>query len=733
MKTLAQWCFRHRSVVIVAWLVLLIGLIVGGKAIGGASYADAFSLPGTDSTKALNLLEKSVPSVSGDADTIVWKVDTGTVRDSAVEQRIAAMLTKVAASPHVASVRSPYGARGASQISSSGQVAYATVTFDQQANTLPPSSVNAVINDAEHARTTGLQVELGGQAIKQVNQKPGGFSELIGVVAAAIVLFLAFGSLLSMLLPLLTAIAGIGVGIETVALLSHGFSIASIAPTLSALVGLGVGIDYALFIVTRYRNGLKAGKTPENAAITAMNTSGRAVLFAGGTVCIALLGMLVLGVTFLDGVAIAAALTVVFTVFAALTLLPALLGLMGNRVLSRRERGRLAGGPVDVHAGSKWSQWATIVQNRPRILAAVAVVVMVVLAIPTLAIRLGSSDSSSDPASSTTRHAYDLLAEGFGPGFNGPLLIVAQPAGSADPSVALAIQKDLTSTVGVAKVSQLPLKTGDIAVFDVYPTTSPQSKATTTLISHLRNDVLPGVEKTAGSTVYVGGSTATFADFAHVLSGKMVLFILVIVALGALLLMLAFRSLLIPLTAAVMNLVAAAASFGVVVAFFQWGWGSSLLGLGGSGPVEAFVPVLMLAILFGLSMDYQVFLVSRMHEEWSHTRDNHEAVRVGQAETGKVITAAATIMICVFLAFIFLGQRDIAEFGIGLAVAVLLDAFILRTILVPSLMHLFGDANWALPKWLDAVLPHLSVDPPDEVDSAELGTGPHELEPTAAG
>jgi RND superfamily putative drug exporter len=732
MKSLAQWCFRHRSIVIVAWLVLLIGLIVGGKAAGGSAYADAFSLPGTDSTKALNLLEKSVPSVSGDADTIVWKVDTGTVRDAATEQRITAMLTKVATLANVTSVNNPYTAASSPQISANGQIAYATVNFDQQANTLPVSSVNAVIKTAENARTSGLDVQLGGQAIKQVGQKPGGFSELIGIVAAAIVLFLAFGSLLSMLLPLLTAVAGIGVGIEAVALLSHGFSIASIAPTLSALVGLGVGIDYALFIVTRHRNGIKAGKRPEDAAVMALNTSGRAVLFAGGTVCIALLGMLVLGVTFLDGVAIAAALTVVFTVFAAVTLLPALLGVMGNRVLSKRERAKLAAGPVDVHEGSRWAQWATIVQNRPKILAGVAIVVMLVLAIPTLAIRLGSSDSSSDPSGSTTRQSYDLLAEGFGPGFNGPLLVVAQPVSPANVTSDTALKGVLGSTAGVDKVVQLPLKKGDIAVFDVYPTTSPQSKATSSLINHLRSDVLPSYEKSSGTTVYVGGATATFADFAHVLAGKMVLFILVIVALGALLLMIAFRSIVIPLTAAVMNLIAAASSFGVVVAFFQWGWGSNPIGLGGSGPVEAFVPVLMLAILFGLSMDYQVFLVSRMHEEWSHTHDNHKAIRVGQAETAKVITAAATIMICVFLAFVLLGQRDIAEFGVGLAAAVALDAFILRTVLVPSLMHVFGDSNWALPKWLDKVLPHLTVDPPEEAGEIEPGPPAHELEPSTA-
>jgi RND superfamily putative drug exporter len=719
MSTLARWCFGHRAITIAAWLVLLIGLAAISSAIGGTNYADAFSLPGTQSTKATDLLKASVPSESGDADTIVWKADSGTVRDPAVEQRITAMLTKISTMPHVASVRNPYTvAGGAAQISANGQIAYAGVNFDAEANVIPTDAINNVIHTAEAARTSTLQVELGGQAIKQVNQKPGGFSEIIGVIAAAIVLFLAFGSVLSMLLPLLTAIAGIGVGILLSGVLSHSISIASLAPTLSGLIGLGVGIDYALFIVTRHRNGIKAGYSPVDSAVLALNTSGRAVLFAGGTVCIALLGLLVLGVSFLNGVAIAAAITVIFTVAAAVTLLPAMLGVMGTKVLSRRERRRLAGGPIDVHAGSRWSQWAGAVQKRPQVLMIVAIAIMVVLAIPTLSIRLGSSDSSSDPSSSTTRKSYDLLAEGFGAGFNGPLLVVAQPAGTSNPAAATAIQTALTGTAGVAKVTQLPLKTGNITVFDVYPTTSPQSVHTTDLINHLRDKVLPPIEKSAATTVYVGGSTAIFADFAHVLSGKLPLFILVIIALGALLLLLAFRSVVIPLTAAVMNLVAAASSFGVLVAVFQFGWGSDALGLGHSGPIEAFVPVLMLAILFGLSMDYQVFLVSRMHEEYMHSRDNHQAVRVGQAETGKVITAAATIMICVFLAFIFLGQRPVGEFGIGLASAVALDAFILRTVLVPALMHMFGDANWWLPGWLDKILPHLSIEPADEPDGS---------------
>jgi RND superfamily putative drug exporter len=733
VKTLAQWCFRHRKMVVAGWLVLLVVLIGASSAAGGAKYADAFSLPGTDSTKATALLQSSAPSVSGDAESVVFKVGSGSIRDAAVQQRISAMLTKVATLPHVAGVRSPYGPAGASQVSADGTIAYAVVNFDAAANKLPVDAVNTFLDATDAARTSGLQVEVEGQAIEQAKQKPGGVSELIGVAAAAIVLFLAFGSLLSMLLPLLTAIAGIGTGITLVGLLSHSFGIASFAPTLSALVGLGVGIDYALFIVTRYRNTLKAGRTPEESIVMAMNTSGRAVLFAGGTVCIALLGMLVLGISFLDGVAIAASITVILCVLGAVTLLPALMGLMGSRLLSKKERRNLADAPVDVHAGSRWSQWATTVQGRPRVLAGIAVLIMVVLSIPTLSLRLGSSDASSDPASSTTRKAYDLLAEGFGPGFNGPLLVVAEPGGPGAPPVGTALQvgtvlqDKLSATSGVARVIQLPLKTGNTIVFQVYPSTSPQSKETSDLITRLRSDVLPGVESSTHTQIYVGGATAVFADFAQVLSGKLVLFILVIVALGALLLMLAFRSIVIPLTGAVMNLLAAAASFGVVVAIFQWGWGSEALGLGHSGPVEAFLPVLMIAILFGLSMDYQVFLVSRMHEEWSNTRDNHRAVRVGQAETGKVVTAAATIMIFVFLAFIFLGQRIIGEFGIGLASAVLLDAFVLRTVLVPSLMHLFGDANWWLPKWLDRILPQLSVDPPDESVPVK------ELEPTSAG
>ena len=525
------------------------------------------------------------------------------------------------------------------------------------------------------------------------------------------VLFIAFGSLLAMLLPLVIAIAALASGLMTVGLATHAVSIPSIGPTLGILIGLGVGIDYALFIVTRHRANLKAGMSPPEAAAAALNTSGRAVLFAGTTVCIALLGMLVLGVGYISGLGIAAAITVLFTVAAAITLLPALLGFLGLRVLSRRERRRLAAaGPAHDGTAGAWARLAAFVQRHPVPLAAAAAAVMVVLAIPVLSLRLGSSDAANDPAATTTHHAYELLSDGFGPGFNGPLELAGTTTSPADTAAFTRLADTLRTEPGIAAVSS-PVPGHGASLISVIPATSPEAKATSTLIGTLRDSVIPAAEHGTTLHVYVGGITATNGDFAAVIADKLLLFIAVILGLGFLLLMLAFRSLLIPAVAAVMNLLAAAASFGVLVAVFQYGWGLRLLNLGQAGPVESFLPVLMLAVLFGLSMDYEVFLVSRIREEWAATGDNHQAVRAGQATTGRVIIAAATIMICVFSAFILSGQQITGEIGLGLATAVLLDAFILRTFLVPALMHLSGRANWWLPGWLDRILPHLSIEP----------------------
>jgi RND superfamily putative drug exporter len=722
MSAIARWCFRHRFVVIAAWVAVLVGLVALSQAVK-SNYDNSFSLPGTGSTTAQELLAKAVPAQAGDSDTIVWQVSHGTVRDASVTARMSAVLKQVSGMPEVGAVISPYGPRGAAQISRDGRTAYATVDFSKQADNLSKADVQRVINAAEAARAPGLNVQLGGQAIGNTQQAALSTSSAVGVLAAAVVLFIAFGSALAMLLPLVTAIAGVVGGLMAIAPLTHVMSVVNFAPILGALIGLGVGIDYALFIVTRHRRGLQSGLTPEEAAVKAIDTSGRAVLFAGSTVCIALLGIILLGVSFLNGLAIASALTVVFTVVAAVTLLPALLGVFGIRVLSRRQRRRLAAADGSAAPAGIWARWAGTVERRPAVLAVAAAVVMVILAIPVLSLRLGSSDQGNDPSSSTTRQAYDLLAEGFGPGFNGPLLLVAQTSSPADVAALRTLEARLPRVANVTSVREVAAAPGtagtpSTVVIQVTPGTSPEAKATSDLITTLHNDTIPGAERGTTLHVYIGGITATFADFASVVGAKLPWFLVAIVGLSFLLLVLAFRSLLIPATAAVMNLIAAAASFGVLTAFFEWGWGTSAFGLGNSGPIEAFLPVVTLAILFGLSMDYQVFLVSRMNEEWVHTRRSSQSIRVGQVETARVITAAATIMICVFLTFSFMGQRAVAEFGIGLAAAVALDAFILRTVLVPAAMHLFGNANWWLPRWLDRRLPHLAIEPPEAAAAA---------------
>jgi RND superfamily putative drug exporter len=710
MPAIAKWCFRHRFVVIATWVVLLIGLSALAQAIK-IDYNNSFQVPGTGSAAAQELLAKAVPAQAGDSDTIVWRVSHGTVRDPAVMARMAGVLGKIASLPEVAGVASPYGPHTAAQISGDGRIAYATVQFTNQADNLVKADITRVIDTAEAARAAGLDVQLGGPAIESAQQPPVSVSSAVGVLAAAMVLFIAFGSLLAMLLPIVTAIAGVGGGLLAVALLTHAMSVTSLAPILGALIGLGVGIDYALFIVTRQRRGLQSGLAPEEAAVKAIDTSGRAVLLAGITVCIALLGIVVLGLSFLNGLAVASALTVVFTMAAAVTLLPALLGVFGTRVLSRRQRRRLADHSTTPGSRGLWARWSGTVERKPAVLATAAAAVMVILAIPVLSLRLGSSDQGNDPSSTATRQAYDLLAKGFGPGFNGPLLLVARTSSPADIAALRSLEARLPQMANVAGVRTLTA-TPDTSVIQVTPSTSPQAKATSDLIATLRDHAIPAAEHGTTLQVYIGGVTATFADFAAVVAGKMPWFLLAIVGLSFLLLAAAFRSLLIPATAAVMNLLAAATTFGVLTAFFQWGWGTEAFGLGKAGPIESFLPVLTLAILFGLSMDYQVFLISRINEEWVHGRDNRRAVRVGQLESARVITAAATIMICVFLTFSFLGQRDVAEFGIGLAAAVALDAFILRTVLIPALMHMFGNANWWLPRWLDRRLPHLAIEPP---------------------
>ncbi|MFF1708769.1 MMPL family transporter [Streptomyces sp. NPDC058268] len=701
---MARWCYRHRLVVLVLWVGALFGLGAAGTS-AGTDYSNVFSLPDTDSKRAYDLMTKAFPESSGDTDTVVWRVDQGaSARDADVRSRIEPALKEIAGMKGVGEVASPYASKAAdaAQISEDGRIAYAQVSFAEEANSVPKDLVQDVVDTAQHAERSGLQVELGGQAITRIQEPPTGIAETVGIAAAAVVLFLAFGSLFAMVLPIVIAVFGVGLGMLSTMLLSHVTDIPEVAPLLGSLIGLGVGIDYALFIVTRHRRGILRGMRPEESAVQAMNTSGRAVLFAGGTVCIALAGMLVMNMRFLDGVVIAASLTVILSVLAAITLLPSLLGLLGPRVLSRRQRRRLAAtGPEPAEASGLAARWSSYVQKRPRSIAALAFVVMAFLALPLLSLRLGATDQGNHQESTTTRQAYDMLAEGFGPGFNGPLQVVAEETDTG------ALVSAIRETEGVARVAAAPPAAEGISVINVVPTTSPQSEETDQLLDRLRGDVIPE----AGVEAHVGGVTAVFKDFAAVTGDRLPYFVGAIIALGFLLLLIAFRSLVVPLTAALMNLIAAAASFGVLVAVFQWGWGTELLGIGKEGPITAFLPVIMLSLLFGLSMDYQVFLVSRMHEEWVHTKDNARAVRVGLAETSRVINCAALIMICVFSAFVLSGDMEGAMAGIGLAAAVALDAFILRTALVPAAMHLLGRSNWWLPAGLEKRLPHLAVEP----------------------
>ena len=677
MRALAAWCVQHRKTVLGIWLVALVGFFAVNQA-AGTDFSTKFQLPNTQSSRALSLLQKQFPAVSGSSDQIVLHARSGTVR-------------------------------------SEGTVAFATVVFDEQTQNLPKSAAKRLITTAQAAGNRQLQLELGGQDIENAETQSSSASTGIGIVLALVVLGLAFGALFAAFLPLITALIAIGIGYSITGLLTHAFSVASFATILGVLIGLGVGVDYALFIVTRHRTGLKGGRTVQDAAVNAIDTAGRAVFFAGIIVCIALLGQFALGVSFLYGVAVSAAITVALTMFASLTLLPALLGLFGMKVLSRRQRAQLReSGPVTEQVTGRWRRWADAIERRPVLPAAVALAAVIVIGIPFLSLHLGIDDAGSDPASTTTRQAYDLLAKGFGPGFSGPLQLVAKLSSRADEPRFAAITTTLANQPGVVRATTPVLSPhGTVAVADLYPSTSPQSRKTTALLHHIRDDVLPKLQAGSGVTVLVGGATAIQTDFASVLSSKLPLFIGVVVLLAFLLLVAVFRSLLIPLVASIMNLLSVGAALGIMNAVFEWGWGRSLFGISGTAPVEVFIPVLLFSILFGLSMDYEVFLVSRMHEEWLLKHDNRLAVTLGQAETGRVITAAAAIMILVFASFVLGGSIIIKQFGIGLAGAIIVDAFIIRTVLVPALMHLIGNANWWLAEWLDRIIPHLNVEAAD--------------------
>jgi RND superfamily putative drug exporter len=706
MLKLTRWTIAHRRIVVIAWIVLAAGALAASQALGQRN-ANNFSLPNTDSQRAVDLLQARFPAQAGDADQIVFRTRTGKLTDASARAAITPLLARIAQLPHVAGVVSPYDP-GTNAISKAGTIGFATVEFDQTANQLPKAAIDRVITTAQSVRSPALQVELGGEAIKQAQQASLGFATGVGLLAAIVVLLISFGSVLAMGLPIVTALLGLGAGLGVIGLGSHLVDMADFSSELALMIGLGVGIDYALFIVTRYRDAYRENGGDVKAAVElAMNTAGRAILFAGATVVIALLGMFALGVSFLYGAAIAASLGVLLVLAASLTLLPALLMFTGRRVgrlRSRRSR------PREARAGF-WLRWVGLIQRRPVWAALGSTALLLALASPALGLRLGSSDSGNDPTKQTTRQAYDLLAEGFGSGFNGPLQLAVNLPAAGDTAGLTQLTTALRRTPGVASVAAPRLNSGhDTAAITVYPTTSPQSAATTSLVKHLRNDVLPPVAKATGTAVYVGGATATQVDFAHVLAGKLPLFIGLVVLISALLLLIVFRSLVIPVQAALMNLLSIAASLGVVQAIFERGWLAGVIGVQ-PGPIEAFVPVMVFAIVFGLSMDYEVFLVSRIHEEWQHRGDASAAVREGVASTGRVITAAAAVMVAVFSSFAAGDDRALKLFGVAMATAVFLDAIVIRSILMPAVLELFGRRTWAFPSWADRRLPRLAIEP----------------------
>jgi RND superfamily putative drug exporter len=747
MLKLAHWSTTHRKYALLGWIVLL--LLVNALAqSAGTEYSNNFTLPNSDAQRAANLLQRGFPAQAGDRDTIAYKVSSGSVLDPAVRARMSATFAEVARLPHVTTVISPYtGASAGKAISANGKIAFATVVFDEKANLLPKSAPERVVRVARAAARPGLQVELGGQAIETTEQAGFGLSTAVGLMAAIVVLLLTFGSLIAMGLPIVTALFGLGTGLGAIALFTHAVDTPNFSSELAAMIGLGVGIDYALFILTRFREAYSTpGPTFRDArmsVVQAMDTAGRAVLFAGCTVVIALLGMMLLGVTFLYGVAISASIGVLLVMLASLTLLPALLTMTGARVAAggRRARARARAAAQADEVGSSagsaapsgspgasqtWLRWSAFVQRRPRTIATVSALTMLLIAAPATALRLGSSDASNDPTSQTTHRAYELLAQGFGEGFNGPLLIVAKipnpnreaaehgvltvkPPGGGR-TAAERLRAAVAATPDVVAVAPVKLNAAeDVGTITVYPRSSPQAYATTQLVSRLRERVVPPVAARTGMTVYVGGVTAGAVDFATTLGHKLPLFIGVVVLLSALLLMVVFRSLVIPLQAAVMNLLSIGASLGVIVVIFQWDWLGRLMDIS-SGPIESFIPVMLFAIVFGLSMDYEVFLVSRIHERWAHTRENSRAVAEGLALTGRVVTAAAAIMVCVFLSFMLGEDRVIKEFGLSLASAVFLDALVIRCLLLPAVLFIIGRRTWQIPAWLDRLLPRLNIE-----------------------
>ena len=727
LYSLARFCARHRYLVLSAWLILTV-VLVGVSHQLGSSTSDNLSLPGTGSQQATDTLSKSFPDQANGSTPIVLHVSHGKLTDSQYASAVNQAAADVAKARYVASVVNPLTTQGASALSKNQATGYLSVTLSVSPGALSESDAQTIINAAaKPAQAAGIQVETGGQLGQKVSTPSTESSELIGIIAAMVILTFVFGTAVAMLLPILTAILGLASTLSIVTILSHVTTVSTVAPTLATMIGLGVGIDYALFIVTRHFRSLNAGLDVRESLARAVATSGGAVAFAGGTVTIALVSLAVARIPLVTTLGLMAAVAVVVAVLAALTLLPALLAITGPHINSLRVRGRH---PKHGSAAGKkglWAWWAEGVARHPIVAGLAALAILIPLAAPLLSLNLGQKDVAALPTSTTARQAYDLLSENFGPGVNGPLLIAVklgspaqssatQPAPSGtdpratDPRLQ-ALEQDVSKTQGVAAVTPVQIdKAGTTAYFNAIATTGPAEQATTDLVTTLRTTVIPAAQNGTDLKAYVGGTTAGYVDLASKISSKLPLQILVVILLSFLLLTLAFRTVVIPVQAAVMNVLSIGAAYGVLTALFQWGWLHGAIGLESAVPIVSYVPLFMFAILFGLSMDYEVFLVSQIEEHVHEGQDNKSSVVSGLVTSGRVITAAATIMVFVFGSFVLNGDPTVKQFGVGLAVAVLLDATVVRCLLVPALMVLMGKANWYLPRWIDRLLPRISIE-----------------------
>jgi RND superfamily putative drug exporter len=702
LARLAATCYRRRRRVVIAWVVALIGISVLAQTVGG-DLLKTFSLPGTESQRTFDVLKNDFGR-RGDTGDFVFKARHGTVNDPAVRSEVESVVSELRKQPHVVSVGTPYEPGGQRFVAPGGVIARAEILFDVQANDVPVDEAAHMRTIVKRANSATIQAELGGSMFTDQAQPA---SEFIGILAAIVILLIAFGSLLAMGLPILTALFGIGVGLALVTLLANVLDVPSFAPQVTAMIGIGVGIDYALFISTRFREALHEGVEPEAAVVHALDTSGRAVLFAGSTVVISLLGLFLIGISFIRGLAVGASLAVLFVMAAAVTLLPAVLGFVGHNIDkfalpgARRQRDP---------EKSFWARWSRTLQARPWPAAVIGFLLLVVLAVPVFSMRLGVADLGNDPTSMTTRRAYDLLSQGFGPGYNGPLLVASDVHSPADVDTMRKLADAIGRDPGVAQVSPvITSPSGSGAMVQVVSKFSPQEKETTQLVHRLRNDVVPNAAQGSTLNPHVGGQTAIGVDLADTLGQRLPFVFLAILVLSFALLMVVFRSILVPLKAVIMNLLSIGAAYGVIVAIFQWGWAKNLVGIGKEGPIEAWVPMMLFAIVFGLSMDYEVFLLSRIKEEYDASHDNATAVSRGLAKTARLITAAAAIMICVFGSFVLSDLRVLKLVGFGLAFAVLIDATVVRMVLVPATMELLGDRNWWLPKALEW-LPRIHVE-----------------------